>query len=62
MAMPAWLPCHDQATSSGIVAALDGPGGVMPLETLLVGFVAVAAVHIVINLIGYAIGAREQPV
>ena len=28
----------------------------MPVDTLLVGFVAVAAVHFLVNMVGYAIG------
>ena len=34
----------------------------MPLDTLVIGFVAVAAVHFVVNVIGYAIGARDKPI
>jgi CDP-archaeol synthase len=34
------------------------PVYVLPVATAAVAFVAVAAVHVVINLIGYAIGAR----
>jgi hypothetical protein len=34
---------------------------VLPVATAAVAFVAVAAVHLVINVIGYAIGARSSP-
>jgi hypothetical protein len=36
------------------------PVYVLPVATAAVAFVAVAAVHVVINLIGYAIGARSS--
>jgi CDP-archaeol synthase len=34
---------------------------VLPVATAAVAFVAVAGVHLVINVIGYAIGARSSP-
>ena len=37
------------------------PVYVLPVATAAVAFVAVAAVHFVINVIGYAIGARSSP-
>ena len=37
------------------------PVYVLPVDTAAVAFVAVAAVHFVINVIGYAIGARSSP-
>ena len=56
------LVLYDQADFVPGIALLLLPVWVMPLETLLVGFVAVAVVHMAINVLGYAIGAREQPV
>ena len=38
------------------------PVYVLPVATAAVAFVAVAAVHFVINVIGYAIGARSSPI
>ncbi len=38
------------------------PVWTMPLETLALGFAVVAAIHLGVNVIGYAIGAREQPI
>ena len=38
------------------------PVYVLPVATAAVAFVAVAAVHLVINVIGYAIGARSSPI
>jgi hypothetical protein len=37
------------------------PVYVLPVATAAVAFVAVTAVHLVINIIGYAIGARSSP-
>ena len=37
------------------------PVYVLPVATAAVAFVAVTAVHLVINVIGYAIGARSSP-
>lgn len=45
----------------GIALALL-PVWTMSVETLALGFVAVAAVHLVVNVIGYAIGARSAPI
>jgi CDP-diglyceride synthetase len=38
------------------------PVWVMPVWLAVIAFVAVAAIHVVINVIGYAIGARAAPV
>ncbi|MBA2506929.1 MAG: CDP-archaeol synthase, partial [Thermoleophilaceae bacterium] len=38
------------------------PVYVMPLPSLALAIVVVTAVHMVINVIGYAIGARTAPV
>jgi CDP-2,3-bis-(O-geranylgeranyl)-sn-glycerol synthase len=38
------------------------PVWVMPLWMVAIAFAAVAAIHVVINVIGYAIGARAAPV
>ncbi len=56
------LVVYDQADFVPAVALALLPLWAMPLETLSLGFVAVAAVHFVVNVIGYAIGAREQPI
>jgi hypothetical protein len=56
------LIAYDQADFVPAIALALLPVWAMPLETLALGFVAVAAVHFVVNLIGYAIGARDQPI
>ena len=56
------LVVYDQADFVPGIAIALLPVWTMPLDTLVIGFVAVAAVHFVVNLIGYAIGAREQPI
>jgi hypothetical protein len=56
------LVVYDQADFVPAIAVALLPVWTMPLETLVLGFVAVAAVHFVVNVIGYAIGAREQPI
>lgn len=56
------LVVYDQADFVPAIAIALLPIWTMPLDTLLLGFVAVAAVHFVVNVIGYAIGARDQPI
>ena len=56
------LVVYDQADFVPAIALALLPVWAIPLETLALGFVAVAAVHFVVNVIGYAIGAREQPI
>jgi hypothetical protein len=56
------LVVYDQADFVPAIAIALLPSWTMPLDTLLLGFVAVAAVHFVVNVIGYAIGARDQPI
>ena len=56
------LVVYDQADFVPAIAVCLLPVWTMPLDTLVLGFVAVAAVHFVVNVIGYAIGAREQPI
>jgi hypothetical protein len=56
------LIVYDQADFVPAIALALLPVWAMPLGTLLIGFVAVAAVHFAVNVIGYAIGAREQPI
>ena len=56
------LIVYDQADFVPGIALALLPIWTMPLDTLLIGFVAVAAIHFVINVIGYRIGAREQPI
>lgn len=56
------LVVYDQADFVPGIAIALLPVWTMPLDTLLIGFVAVAAVHLVVNVIGYAIGARDKPI
>ncbi len=56
------LIVYDQADFVPAIAICLLPVWTMPLDTLVLGFVAVAAVHLVVNVVGYAIGAREQPI
>jgi CDP-archaeol synthase len=56
------LIVYDQADFVPGIALCLLPVWTMPLDTLLVGFVAVAAVHFGVNVVGYAIGARDQPI
>jgi hypothetical protein len=56
------LIVYDQADFVPAIAICLLPVWTMPLDTLVIGFVAVAAVHLVVNVVGYAIGAREQPI
>ena len=56
------LVVYDQADFVPAIAIALLPIWTMPLDTLLLGFVAVAAVHFVVNVIGYAIGARDHPI
>lgn len=56
------LIVYDQADFVPAIALFLLPVWAMPLDVLAVGFVAVAAVHLVVNVIGYAIGARDAPI
>ena len=56
------LIVYDQADFVPGIAIALLPVWTMPLDTLVMGFVAVAAVHFGVNVVGYAIGAREQPI
>lgn len=56
------LIVYDQADFVPGIALALLPVWTMPLDTLLIGFVAVAAVHFGVNVVGYAIGARDQPI
>ena len=56
------LVVYDQADFVPGIALALLPVWTMPLAIVALGFVAVAAVHFVVNVIGYAIGAREQPI
>ncbi len=56
------LVVYDQADFVPGIAVALLPVWVMPLEVLAAGFVAVAAVHFGVNVVGYAIGAREKPI
>jgi hypothetical protein len=56
------LIVYDQADFVPGIALMLLPLWVMPIAVLLVGFVAVAAVHFLVNVIGYWIGARTAPI
>ena len=56
------LIVYDQADFVPGIAIALLPIWTMPLDTLLLGFVAVAVVHLVVNVIGYWIGARTAPI
>ena len=56
------LIVYDQADFVPGIALALLPIWTMPLDTLVIGFVAVTAIHFAINVIGYGIGAREQPI
>ena len=56
------LIVYDQADFVPAIALALLPVWTMPLDTLVLGFVVVAAVHFAINVMGYAIGARTAPI
>ena len=56
------LSIFDQADFVPVVWVLLLPDWRMPAREALLSFAAVAAVHVPVNLIGYAIGARETKV
>jgi hypothetical protein len=56
------LILYDQADFVPGIFLLLLPLWTMPLDVVLVGFAVVAAVHLVINVVGYWIGAREAPI
>ena len=56
------LVVYDQADFVPGIALCLLPVWAMPVDTLLIGLALVAAVHFVINVVGYAIGARDQPI
>jgi CDP-archaeol synthase len=56
------LIVYDQADFVPGIAIALLPVWTMPLDTLAIGFVAVAVVHLVVNVAGYVIGAREKPI
>jgi CDP-archaeol synthase len=56
------LIVYDQADFVPAIAVCLLPVWTMPLDTLVLGFVAVAAIHFGVNVIGYWIGARDQPI
>ncbi|HEX8065036.1 MAG TPA: CDP-archaeol synthase [Thermoleophilaceae bacterium] len=56
------IALYDQADFvPGILAAL-APIWLAPLDVALAGLAIVAAVHLVVNVVGYAIGARSAPI
>jgi len=56
-----WLVVLDQADLVPGVWLCLAPVYVLPVVTAAVAFAAVTAVHLVINVIGYSIGARTSP-
>ena len=56
------MSIFDQADFVPVVWLLLLPDWRMPASDALLSFVAVAAVHVPVNLIGYAIGARDTKV
>jgi hypothetical protein len=56
------LIVYDQADFVPGIAIALLPVWTMPLDTLAIGFVAVAVVHLAVNVVGYVIGAREKPI
>ena len=58
IALTAW----DQADFVPVVVLFLAPIWLMPLGHAVAGFVVVAVVHLAINVIGYAVGARTAPI
>ena len=58
----ALLTVYDQGDFVPAIVLFLAPIWVMPLEAALVGFAIVVLVHLVINVVGYAIGARTEPI
>jgi CDP-archaeol synthase len=56
------LIVYDQADFVPAIAIALLPVWTMPLDTLVLGFVAVAAIHFGVNVVGYWIGARTAPI
>jgi CDP-2,3-bis-(O-geranylgeranyl)-sn-glycerol synthase len=56
------LTVWDQVDFVPAVVLLLAPIWVMPLESVAAGLVAVALIHLAINVVGYAIGARAAPI
>lgn len=52
----------DQADFVPAVVLLLLPVWAMPLGSVLLAFAVVTAVHLVLNVVGYAIGARTSPI
>jgi hypothetical protein len=52
----------DQADFVPVIVLLLLPLWAMPLGSVLLAFAVVTAVHLVLNLVGYAIGARTSPI
>jgi hypothetical protein len=52
----------DQADFVPVIVLLLLPLWGMPLGSVLLAFAVVTAVHLVLNLVGYAIGARTSPI
>jgi hypothetical protein len=56
------LSVYDQADFVPVVWILLLPVWVMPIWEAALAFAVVTAVHLVINVIGYAVGARTAPI
>jgi hypothetical protein len=56
------LAIYDQVDFVPAIVLLLAPVWAMPIEGVLAAFVVVALVHLVINVVGYAIGARTAPI
>ena len=56
------LAIWDQADFVPVVVLLLLPLWAMPLGSVVLAFAVVTAVHLVLNVVGYAIGARTSPI
>ena len=52
----------DQADFVAMVWVLVAPIWVMPVAEVALAFAVIAAVHLILNLVGYAIGARQTKI
>jgi CDP-2,3-bis-(O-geranylgeranyl)-sn-glycerol synthase len=60
---PGWLlMLYDQGDFVPMVWALLAPVWIIPPVEIALAFIVLVAVHAVVNVIGYAIGARTSPV
>ena len=56
------LAIWDQADFVPVIVLLLLPVWAMPLGSALLAFAVVTAIHLVLNVVGYAIGARTSPI